>query len=885
MKLKNKDKFNKLSRLKTSFPKIKNWWKFVAVLVLTINFILVFFFGIVFFSNKKHIARGLSILKLPSIATNLINYPRSLFYVVQGTLAKSKNIVLEIKKKNYQKIEFQRQQALVGNKNFQFIPARIGLENDQVLKAKIRLKGDRDVHYENLETASYRVRIEGDNTLFGMKRFSLQRPKLRNYIHEWIFLSLMEQEGIIAPNYLFVNLKVNGVDRGVFALEERYEKLLIERHQRREGPIIRLKEGEGYDFKKASVLPYRFSKWSKPKNLGLTKKAVQLLDAFRKGEITASEAFDVDRLAAFFAIGDLTEAQHGLVPKSIRFYYNPIISKLEPIPFDGHVGTAFGQKLLSTEFALLRNRNKTWLSHIHHDWFAHFFNNPKTFDPNFVAKYIRSLNRVTKKKYLDQYFTKVEDELSKNLSLIYSNFPLEDRIFGFGPGPFIFDKNHYYQRASIFQQSLNSLRLKVNLANKDRSSITLEIQNMDDRFPVVIDQLICQGRSLSPATDNILIEQGLTKEPKIHRVKFSIPKTLQKDIAKLECKKLHFHVLGLNKSQKGNVLPWPKSYSKDNLDDLPKKDSNINEFPFVKYDSHEKIYLIGPGSFSIEKALIIPSGVQLHVLAGTKIWLNKGASIISQSPFLFKGSKSNPILVSSQDKTGKGIFVYNTTKASEFHYTTFENMTSPSHKDWSLSGMINFHEVTLKMSNVTIKNNQSEDALNIIRSKFELENINFENTKSDALDVDFGQGIIKGAIFLNSGNDAIDVSGSNVSLEDIEISGVGDKGISAGERSFINGKRIKVLNSEIAIASKDNSKIILSKIVIANSKLAFTAYQKKPEFGPAEITIQDLKYDKKGLFKLIEKESLFIEDGIHIQGDTDNVENQMYGKDFGKNSK
>ena len=49
--------------------------------------------------------------------------------------------------------------------------------------------------------------------------------------------------------------------------------------------------------------------------------------------------------------------------------------------------------------------------------------------------------------------------------------------------------------------------------------------------------------------------------------------------------------------------------------------------------------------------------------------------------------------------------------------------------------------------------------------------------------------------FINSGNDAIDVSGSIIELQNIFINGVGDKALSAGENSRMTAHQIEIKNA------------------------------------------------------------------------------------------
>ena len=49
------------------------------------------------------------------------------------------------------------------------------------LSGDIRLKGDRDVHYADKEKSSYKVELNKNHYINGMKKFSIQKPRIRNY--------------------------------------------------------------------------------------------------------------------------------------------------------------------------------------------------------------------------------------------------------------------------------------------------------------------------------------------------------------------------------------------------------------------------------------------------------------------------------------------------------------------------------------------------------------------------------------------------------------------------------------------------------------------------------------------------------------------------------
>ena len=59
-------------------------------------------------------------------------------------------------------------------------------------------------------------------------------------------------------------------------------------------------------------------------------------------------------------------------------------------------------------------------------------------------------------------------------------------------------------------------------------------------------------------------------------------------------------------------------------------------------------------------------------------------------------------------------------------------------------------------------NAQCEDAINLIRSKGDIEKVSIKNSFSDALDLDFTNIKINEAEIVNSGNDCIDFSGGKI---------------------------------------------------------------------------------------------------------------------------
>ena len=258
------------------------------------------------------------------------------------------------------------------------------------------------------------------------------------------------------------------------------------------------------------------------------------------------------------------------------------------------------------------------------------------------------------------------------------------------------------------------------------------------------------------------------------------------------------------------------------------------------FEGHEFLSILNEtieiktGVWDIDENLVIPNGYKLVAHEDTTLRLHRGASLISFSPIIFKGSKKKPIQINCGG-VDSGIAVIQAGKESTLDHVLFNACSSPRVGGWQLSGAVTFYESPVGIKSTEFRENLSEDSLNIVRSNFFLVDSVIQSSQSDAFDGDFVEGEVIRTKFLNCGNDCIDVSGSDIRIIDSSIFYAGDKGISIGEKSnaIVRGTNIKATN--IGIASKDLSKVIAENVSISSSNIALAAYQKKSEYGGGYI--------------------------------------------------
>lgn len=802
--------------------------------------------------------------------------PEMIGYRVKGIFADPDVIQLNIKHIDLQRLEYERYKALEGRREFSYVPAKIVIDKKEY-KAKVRLKGDRDIHFDHLNSASYRVKISGDETIFGMKKFSLQKPQARNHIHEWVFLEMMRREGIVTPRYKFINLIVNGRDDGIYAIEEHYSKYLIENNSAREGPIIRFDEDTGTDYLTAAIIPYEGRKWLSKDNIAVTRKAVELMEGFRAGALALNQAFDIKKLAKFFAIADICSSRHAMVSKSLRLYYNPIISRLEPVPFDGHHGAGDRKKsLVAAELGL--NEKDNWTYKENGQWFRDLFNNDLRLDRDFIAIYLQTLDRMSKNSYLDHFFKDVDDELVENLATIHSEMAWHDNIFSFGPIPFIFNSSDYYDKAAYIQNQLRSVNAEAYLVDNNNDGIHLEFYNQNPAFPLEVAGAGCAGIELIPAAKAIVSVSAL----EIYKRKASnifFKNTDQAKVVDERCLNVFVRYPGIDKMYTIPVRQWRRSGLASLSQDLMRQPPNYGKYDFISRLDGEENLLLAPGQHLIAENLIFNSGQTVSISAGTSLILEDNASIIFRGPVEVKGTSRSPVIFRS--KGGGGIAVLEAGTSSSVEHARFENLSNPSENGWGLTGGVTFYESPVVITDVSFSSSKSEDALNIVKSPFSIQRTSFIDIQGDALDVDFGEGAVSHCSFENIGNDAIDVSGTKAILEKIKIRVVGDKAISVGERSSMSGSALDISEAEIGVASKDGSRFSMSDSFIQNTKLGYAAFQKKSEFGPGVIDVSNTIHEAVQQLSAVEENSTLIIDGAKYVGDQLNVRSVLYGNQFG----
>ncbi|MCB0338916.1 MAG: hypothetical protein KDD53_04895, partial [Bdellovibrionales bacterium] len=487
-------------------------------------------------------------------------------------------------------------------------------------------------------------------------------------------------------------------------------------------------------------------------------------------------------------------------------------------------------------------------------------------DSLFYKTYIENLTRISQSRYLSEFWESIAGKLRQEMNILHKSYPY------YAVSDEYLKQNQEVIRNVLARQDL--LLATVRLV--DSAFVEIEAENAS-KFPLEIVSLSVNGiDNFKSAKEKVLAPRWEGDEARREKIRFLAPTSDLFD-GELQHAEVHYRILGNPDTVNSTSVSIEKDQSPSPLLPINMK-GNLDEFDFVKPIKDSTQVRISKGSWTITKDLVVPADTPLLIEAGASLDLQNNALILSKAPLTIRGSKDSPVKIYSSDNTGQGVVVTSVASTSVVENTNFSGLSYPHRPGWELTGSVTFYESPVEISDSSFALNHSEDAINIVRTHFSLVNVLFDRTAGDAFDADFTRGLIANSRFVNLGNDAIDVSGSDVELSNIVIENPGDKGVSVGENSRVRAVGISVAGGKVGVASKDLSNLVGEDFVVDGSEIGFAAFQKKPNFGPSSISLKNLKLKSSKTLFLIEKNSKMSVDGKRIPDSAEKVRDQLYGE-------
>ena len=442
---------------------------------------------------------------------------------------------------------------------------------------------------------------------------------------------------------------------GTYGLEEEFDDGIAWYNREPPGPIIRFSKT---DYHRSVVAGNRMPDPERTVVLDVvggnatktgyseneTTTALRLLEQWRSGEIPTRDALDIDKTARYFALSDLFGNLHGDLIHNIRFYYNPVTARLEPVGYDANAGLVIKEiKGLTTD-----------------PYYRLFFD-----DPELTDRYLTELERISADGYLESLFAETKTGFQANVSIIYRDEPF-----------YYFSRQPYLDNRATIRRTLHPYRAISAYVNGTTPTGPIIDLGASQQVPVEITGLRAGGARGVPEVGPVRLPGKVLNEPvQFQTVAFTFPDGDAWNASapmEVECR-----VLGTDELRLESVAPTPRLPVTEDTGRLTRLPANTDGLEFAVTDDADRTVYLLPGSHQLAEPLVVPEGYTLLCGPGTSLDLVRNASIIVRGPIEWEGTEERPIVVGSSDGTGGGVLVLRARNLSTLVNVHFEPLVSP----------------------------------------------------------------------------------------------------------------------------------------------------------------------------------------------------------------
>lgn len=739
-----------------------------------------------------------------------------------------------------------------------WLSAEIGFKN-KIQNIEIKGRGSNPTNWM-FKKKSYKVKLPKKYINNFIRQYDYVIPRNPGMLSTYLGYFIAKKSGVLTPEARLVELFINDKSHGVYIeVEDLGEGFL------RKNKImpVDLYEGAG---SRTHKIPYLTSNlltnealWKKSayfnqfseddnRRLDFAFKAMNLAQSSEKQYHIFKDIFDIDSWAKYSAYQTLVQSWHNYEDNNLTIIYDHWRGKIIPVSVDTIFDDAINQTLLDIQIIL--DNDPTLIDRI-------YANRPEYLERKFYY-----LSQMLKKDVLGDALNEI-DLIEEKLISSWSRDPNKHQyhlINSISGNPF--SKKDFISEIALIKSKINLINSSLSSFMKTQPIVSSQVENnklvlnLNSFLPIknialnYSNNTVLQksqfyydinGNNLIDEFD-ILIPVEYINNQIILKATFSSNRSMEaKDNKRvnlfssfpgLKNVPTSFTILSSSKIPNINSLSInSKDYSNKIVTLEGHVSPNINNKPFIE-NNNEFINLSGDLIFKEDTYFEKP----VKIKEGTKIILYPNISLFFKNQVIANGTKNKPIIIKSSGQQSWGTFalIGPETKGSILNNIEINNGSGALTNTTQFTSALSIHDTSdIQISNCRIGNNQVyDDLVHIIYSaSVKIESCIFENAKSDAIDIDLSEVSMIDIVVSNSGNDAIDLMGSNAFIKNSFLEKSSDKGVSVGESSKVLIFDTVIDSNFIGIESKDKS---LANVVggqFSNNDTQFSAYSKNWRYG------------------------------------------------------
>jgi hypothetical protein len=682
-------------------------------------------------------------------------------------------------------------------------------------KAKVRIKGKLTDHVKG-DKWSFRVVARKDDGFLGMRRFSLQHPGTRNYLTDWLFHRMMAGEDVIALRYGFIRLVFNGEDLGVYAYEEHFGPELLEHRGRTKGPLFRfdpalfwkhrlnMMERMRYEeafaaYQAAAIDAFGSSDLEKDEVFREQfSEAVALMDAFRRGERSASQVFDVDRIARRHAMLDLVGGHHSMDWSDVKFYYDPILKRVEPVSYESFSGMPLERLAGSGRWVGAQRPSQ--------DLHDAYFNDEALF-----RAYVHHLERYSDKHFLDSVFSALSPALDSAAATIYREFPYKE-----------LDRALYYRNQNVIRR----------LLDVPKPFHAFHGEMVDGRLSVTVLPI----EHLPMEVHGLMLEDGTLVQPDSLRI---IPVRRNGNVGA---------PLILRFTQpSGKVLPPPgkarlvtsvlgakarkevEVFAQGYRTTVPNSASTVapalpHGNPAFVIDETTRSITLVPGAWTLTVDVSIPAGYTVHAVAPLSVTLAPNVRFVSRSPLNVQGSEETPVIIQGMPGNG-GLWLLGTGKRSSLAHVRLVQVR------------VVLQEVELSLDHVAVQVDGPGSVLDAVRSQVDGVDVDIVGG-SDAVVVQSGALRLSSSRISGCSDDALVIRGGQLALKGCELLAPRGASLRCGTYASALVEGGALTGAKRAVHVWEGASLQLHDVNITGREVGIEVEDAEGRYGPSHVEVR-----------------------------------------------
>ncbi|MDD3813704.1 MAG: CotH kinase family protein [Desulfocapsaceae bacterium] len=708
-------------------------------------------------------------------------------------------------------------------------------------KVKVRYRGDFLPHWGFFKK-SLRIKTKKSSLFEGMRAFNINSPKGAFQLHDYLAYRLADYLKLLTPHSEMVQLTLNGKTQGLYLLLEQLEELTLRRHGRMPGDMY---AGEliGKDsyagvnqqvfdhpglWKKISINNHYPESSHKPLEL-----LAQLVNAPSSEEIQdqLSNLLDLEAWARFSAFETLAQTFHYDETHNWRLYYDPMLSKFEPIIWDPIAwvewptgsGKDISFEVIRTKLHKALFKNADFLR-IRQNVLEEFFKSG--LDKKFLSE-------------TDQVIAAIKPVIANDPNLHYSQKRIESRM-----------RERRLHIEEVFEDVQEQLLLppgQVSFSlNPEGVNFLITGRRPVNRTFLIYEQPLKGDitATLNYWENGRKIEKDVTGGLNVRGVRLELDIPLISGMKIKEEESVfqnHLEILPGYYELKISGVPIENKLYEILVDRGGDQQEHANlEKSIQRYSFNDLYEIVHSQPLKIAtrwKGDIEVAGVQeifseLIIEPGTTLHMKPGATIILHNRLLAEGTAEKPIrfLPASEGQEPWGALVLKGSGAnsSRISYSEFAGGSGLKGDLFEYTAMLSVHDVDgVEVNNCLFRDSHlTDDMVHVVYSQVHVSNSRFERALMDALDIDISDAVIQSCYFVDSGNDSVDLMTSNVIITDTTIENAGDKAASVGEGARLLAINNIFRNNVIGVQAKDGSVASLYNLDLTDNGHALDAYKK-----------------------------------------------------------